>query len=395
MSEKIHLWPEEIVTSSDSISISAIIEMPGGKRQNLWYRLPAVYRDAVTISCDPFVLGIIFRVMKNPVDLYVHGQVSPMLLRNLVEFMDAWKAWRPTKYNRVEISVNAESKQPSLRTDLTIMGFSGGCDSTFTAWRHRSGHAGRQQANLVAGVLVHGFDIPLEEPDVFARAAEKARLTLSSIGMELIPIATNFRAMGGNWEDAHGAGLASCLMLLQERYSAGLIACGYKYSDLPIPPYGTNPITDWMMSSDSFRIITDGAAYTKIEKIKLISEWPEALKYLRVCWSGEHKDRNCCRCQKCVVAMLSFRLVGLPLPESFEHDISDKEIMRLRYHDQAQIRSMRILAERARNAKIHASWVRALELSVWNNRIRLALMQRIPFRNLARRIYRFFLPPLQ
>jgi hypothetical protein len=393
MPEKIHLWPEEIVADADAVTVAAVIESPGGARQRLWYRLPAAHRAAITGSCDPFLLGIIFRVMKDPLDLHIHGQVSPTLLRNLVEFMEAWKAWRPGKYHRIEISADEEREQTGLGTGPVIMGFSGGCDSTFTAWRHRSGHAGRQQADVVAGVMVHGFDIPLDQPDVFDRAAQKARLTLASVGMELIPVATNFREMGGNWDDAHGAGVASCLMLLQGRYSAGLIACGYKYSDIPIPPYGTNPITDWMLSGGTFRIVTDGAAYTKIEKIKLFNEWPEATKYLRVCWSGEYKDRNCCRCQKCVVAMLSFRLLGLPLPESFERDISDQEIMRLRYHDQGQIRSMRILAWRARKAKVRASWVRALEFSVWNNRLRLALMERLPLRSLARRVYRLFLPP--
>jgi hypothetical protein len=391
---KMHLWPEEVVRDRDDLTLAAAIESPGGMRKRLWYRLPAAHREALTGSCDPFLLGFIFHVMKSPIDLHVHGQVSPILLRNLVEFMEAWKAWRPEKYHCIEISADEEREQPNLGTGPVIMGFSGGCDSTFTAWRHRSGHAGRQLADVIAGVMVHGFDIPLDQPDVFDRAAQKARLTLSSVGMELIPVATNFRSLGCNWEDAHGAGLASCLMLLQGRYSAGLIAGGSKYDDISIPPYGTNPITDWMMSSGSFRIVTDGAAYTKIEKIKLFNQWPQALENLRVCWSGEPKDRNCCRCQKCVVAMLSFRLLDLPLPESFERDISDKEIMRLRYHDQGELRSMRLLASRARKAKVHASWVRALEFSVWNNRLRLALMQRLPLRNLVRRIYRSFLPPL-
>lgn len=392
---KIHLWLETVTQDSDILTLGTILESSDGARQRLWYRLPAAHREALTGSCDPFVLGTIFHLMKSPVSLHVHGQVSPTLLRNLAEFMEAWKAWKPAKYHCIEILADEEREQPGSGTDRAIMGFSGGCDSTFTAWRHRSGHAGRQQANLAAGVMVHGFDIPLEESGAFSRAAEKARLTLVSIGMELIPMATNLRSLRGNWEDGHGAALASCLMLLQGGYAAGLIACGYKYSDIPIPPFGTNPITDWMMSSGSFRIITDGAAYTKIEKIQLFNQWPQALKYLRVCWIGEHKDGNCCRCQKCVVAMLSFRLLGLPLPESFELDISNHEIMRLRYTDQAQIRSMKLLAARARKAKIHASWVRALEVSVWINRLRLMFMQRVPFRNLVRRIYRSFFPPFQ
>jgi hypothetical protein len=392
MTEKIHLWPEEIIASGDSITIGAILERLGGKRQHLWYRLPIAYREAVTKSCDPFVLGLLFTIMKSPVDLHVHGEVSPSLLRNLVEFQDAWACWRPAKYHRIEISADVEREQPRAKTNQAIMGFSGGGDSTYTVWRHRTGRAGRQQHNLVAGVMLHGFDIPLEEAEVFARAAENARIMLASLGMELIPIATNFREIGGTWEDAFAAGLASCLALLQGRYNTGLIASGNDYSTL-IFPWGSNPLTDGLMSSDSFQVIHDGASLDKMAKIKQFSVWPEALKYLRVCFNG-HYARNCCRCAKCMKIILLFRILGMGLPECFERDISDGDILRLRWK-MAEIKSMEYLVKQARDASISASWVRALQFSMMINRLRLSAMQVAPLRKVMRRVYRFFLPPFQ
>jgi hypothetical protein len=102
-------------------------------------------------------------------------------------------------------------------------GFFGGADSAFTAWRHRRGQPGRQGRDLQAGVLVHGFDIPLGQEGVFARAAGRAREMLASLGMDLIPVATNFREQGGRWEHTYGTGLVSCLMLLQGRFREGLV----------------------------------------------------------------------------------------------------------------------------------------------------------------------------
>lgn len=392
MNEKIHIWPEEIVSSGDSITISAIIENPGGKHQHLWYRLPAAYREAVTKSCDPFVLGMLFSIMKTSADVLVHGQVSPSLLRNLVEFQDTWELWDPAKYRRIEISADVEREDARIETDEAIMGFSGGADSAYTAWRHRTGQAGRHQRNLVAGVMVHGFDIPLAEADVFAGAVKRARLMSASIGMELIPIATNFREMGGTWEDAFGAGLASSLMLLQGRYNTGLIAGAYDYAHL-VFPCGSNPITDGMMSSDSFQIIHDGAALDKLEKLRQIQKWPEALKYLRVCYLGRYAG-NCCRCFKCVKTMMMFRMIRQGLPECFERDISDAEILRLRVLSLGDIQFGEKFVEQAKNASIKASWLRAFQFSILINRLRLSAKQVASTRKLGRGLYRFFFPPL-
>src|SRR5271157_768689 len=392
MPDKTHLWPEEASRENDDLTLSAILERPDGTRRRLWYRLPMKFQEAVTKSCDPFVLGFIFTVMRTPSDLIVHGQVSPSLLRNLIEFQNAWTAWKPTKYHRIDISADLEREQPQANTDETIMSFSGGGDSSYTAWRHRTGHAGRQQRNLVAGVMLHGFDIPLEEAEAFAGAAKNARLMLASLGMELIPITTNFREIGGTWEDAHGAGLASALMLLQGRYNTGLIASSYDYSAL-ILPWGSNPLTDGMMSSDSFQIIHDGAALDKMAKIKQFSQWPDALKYLRVCMDGR-SAHNCCRCRKCVWTIMIFRMLGLGLPECFEHDVSIHEILRLRFDEPGQTIFMNELISHAKEASQSGSWLWAVQLSLAINRLRQSAKQITPLGRALRDIYRLFLPPL-
>jgi hypothetical protein len=240
--------------------------------------------------------------------------------------------------------------------------------------------------------MLHGFDIPLEETQAFAGASGNARLMLTSLGMELILIATNFREMGGTWEDAHGAGLASGLMLLQGRYNTGLIAGSYDYSAL-VFPWGSNPLTDGMLSSDSFQVIHDGAALSKLEKINQIQEWPEALKYLRVCYVGRYAG-NCCHCFKCAKVMMIFRMLGLDLPECFERDISDGEILRLRFPNQSDIHSAEKFVEQVKAASIHSSWLRALQYSILINRLGLLARQAAPLRQAMRRIYRLFFPPL-
>ncbi len=161
-----------------------------------------------------------------------------------------------------------------------------------------------------------------------------------------------------------------------------------------ILPYGSNPVTDWMLSSDSFHIVHDGAAYHKIEKVRQIVQWPEAMQYLRVCWEGAHKDRNCCRCQKCVWTLLTLRAIGHGLPACFPHEISDGEIRRLKYHDVASLNSTRRFIAWLKAEGISAPWVRALQVSVLANQLRFAAMGVVPQQGLLRRLARlWFVPP--
>jgi hypothetical protein len=391
LTDKNILWPEEPFEEDDQVTLAATLERPDGTRLRLWYRLPVAYRQALTSSCDPFVLGFLFTIMKWPEDLYVRGQVSPSLLRNLAVLQEAWAVWRPSKYHAVGIYADVERESTRAGTNEAIMGFSGGGDSAYTAWHHRTGHAGRQQRDIVAGVMIHGYDIPLEAPEVFAQAEENNRIMLASLSMDLIPIATNFRTIGGTWEDSYGSGLASSLALLQGRYNTGVIAAGYDYTSL-VFPHGSTPFTDPLLSSDSFQFVHDGAALNKLDKLRQISTWPEAMQHLRVCLDG-HSTRNCCRCIKCMKMVLLFRILGLGLPGCFDRDFSDADILRMRVSDLPTIRVLETIARQAQEASITDSWVRAFQWSMKFNRLRLAFSQFGLISDLLRPIYRFFLPP--
>jgi hypothetical protein len=362
------LWLEEWVERDGMITIGATLEQTGETAQRLWYRLPARFRPAITRSANPFVAGFLFRAMQLGGKLAVHGEVSPSLLRNIEELGAAWLLWRPNTYHRVEITADNEKEANEAEGEITAMMFSGGADSSFTAWRHRNELAGRQQRNLQAGIMVHGFDIPLDRQEEFNGAAESAGQMLASLQMEMVPLATNFREIEGNWEDSHGAGLASCLMLLQGRYQSGLIASGYAYSHLVLP-YGSNPLTDRMFSSDTFEIVHDGAGFNRLEKTRCIIQWPEVLDHLRVCYEGKDLSGNCCRCQKCIGSLLYFRIFGLKKLACFPDNITNFQILFLRYRDMAQIKSMSRILTIGQEMNLKASWLIVLRVSVWMNLI--------------------------
>lgn len=362
-----HLWIDHRDQSEGMIVSTATLEI-GKERFRIWYNVPVQYRALLTKGCDHFVVGSIFTVMRKSLDLRVHGQVSPSLLCNLEEFQAAWACWRPRKYRKVEITGDIEREQRRIHQESkAVSAFSGGVDSSFTAFRYRKTQSGRVRHNLQAGLMVHGFDIPLNQGDVFSAAAKKSAELLGSLGMELITMATNLRELGENWVDACGAAVASCLMMLRGGFTGGVIPSTEPYQALVLP-WGSNPVTDCLLSSDSFAIIHHGAGSTRNEKIREIGAWPEALRLLRVCWEGEQKDRNCGRCEKCIRTILNFRVSGFDLPACFERDVTDSQIYGMSGLNPVQIAEFDQIASAAKAASLSDPWVTALVKCLQRNK---------------------------
>jgi len=324
---KFHIWPEEPRREDGLLIVSATIETPRSEKRTLWYSIPESFADCLPPNSDPFVVGAIYLMMNAGVAVRVHGKVSPSLLRNLIEYQAAWAMWLPDRLRSIEIRADIEEESKSTTPkDEAILSFSGGVDACFVAYRHLRENPCGLLHRPTKAIMVHGFDIPLDEPEVFAGALERSEIMTSSLGLELIPIATNFRSLVEDWSHSFGSALASCMMLFSGRFKAGLLAQGFTYDEICLLHEGSNALTDPMLSSDFFSIVPDGAAFTRAEKIWMMRNWNEFLENLRVCWAGPKKDRNCCACEKCIRNILTFRALGLGLPRSFDHDVDDWQI---------------------------------------------------------------------
>ena len=276
------ITPLPWIRKDGALILQAELKSEAGNSQTLWYRFSETLEDRVTHSADPFVTAALFHIMKTGEPVWVEGTVSPSLLRNLDRYMAAWHHWFPDRYQRVEIRASIEAEPPAPKTKGVIMGFSGGMDSTFTAWNHAQKQVGRQQVPLAAAVFVLGFDIPLEDEYTYYRNAfERSRIVTDSIGVELLSVATNFRALDDWWEFAYASALTSVQKLFQVHYSGGMLASGssqYHINTAQIR-FGSNPFIDGWLGSDAFPIFHDGADKTRLDKVNAVSQWPEALQH--------------------------------------------------------------------------------------------------------------------
>jgi thioesterase domain-containing protein len=362
------LNPVQVVAGR--VRASATLITPRLGEVDVWIEVPERDEPSLPASADAFVLGTLQRIMAEAElnglrRLRVRGTVSPSLLDNLEHLQLIWERWgtmpraEAVRYRRVDIEADdVAEKGPPSEPSAAVAAFSGGVDSAFTVYRHVTRRAGRGNRDVRAAALIHGMEIPLHEAGSFRGAADRAHRMLEDLGLELVEIATNLRHLSLAWEDEFGLLVGAVLTLMSGRFGSGLIASSSPYEQLIIP-CGSTPLTDPLMSSATFRIVHDGAEYDRIDKARLLGEWDAARQFLRFCWEGRDKSRNCGHCRKCISTLLCFRVAGVEL-NCFDVPVRDEDVHQvIRGMDLAGTGSVypRLLLERAQQLSLEDDWV--------------------------------------
>lgn len=284
--------------------------------KELWFSYPADLPMPEDDDCDAYLLAALLPAMQSKADIVVRGSVSKELLTNLIELQYVWHKWLPEEFCIVDIEVD-NVRNDEVKTKGAVVAFSGGADAQFTAYRHAKEAAGYATQDIKAGIFIQGLDIPLTDTQGFSGAAKLATVVLDDLDIDLKIARTNIRELWPiNWEYYFAAAIASVLSGFSRYAGRGLIGSSEPYDSL-LAPWGSHPMTDPLLSSGSFKVIHDGAGFSRSEKIKFISEWDLGVENLRVCWAGGNHDRNCGHCEKCVRTRLNFILSGVDNPKCF------------------------------------------------------------------------------
>jgi hypothetical protein len=229
--------------------------------------------------------------------LSIRGAISSSLERNLQSIQNIYRSWLP---NAKEVAVNVTTISSEKSSNGSSVFFSGGVDSFYSLLKHRE-----SINNLV---LVQGFDIPLGNKSFFEQVRSVAEEVAALFEKRLITVKTNLRTVSHacSWGIQNGAALATVAHAIQPNHSTVYIGSSYPYKDLHI--WGSHPLLDPLWSSASVQIVHDGAETDRVGKLKLICQYPEVIKYLRVCWQNTGLY-NCGTCEKCLRTMIG--LLGL------------------------------------------------------------------------------------
>jgi hypothetical protein len=82
--------------------------------------------------------------------------------------------------------------------------------------------------------------------------------------------------------------------------------------DIPhLHPCGSHPLLDPEYSSYGMRIRHRDYEMSRLEKIKIVSQWDIAFQNFRVCLANVPDRLNCGKCEKCVRTMTELTALGL------------------------------------------------------------------------------------
>lgn len=256
------------------------------------------------------LVGFMPYAMRKGMDIFVEGAVDVDLLEALEEAQDAWSLWHPTRFKAVSISAEETRAQKLPETRSAVIAFSGGLDASYALHAHKKQIIGRRSLDVKAAALVHGFDLPLDREDWFLEARKKASAITTSYDVPLVTVRTNWRSIGAPWEQSFIFAISSVIHQFKGVFGHGIIAADETY-DGEILGWGSNSITNQLMSGPSFPLHFTGAGKWRTEKARSVGPEKAVIENLRVCWERPDSLGNCGKCEKCLRTKLNFQAVGV------------------------------------------------------------------------------------
>jgi hypothetical protein len=364
--ETLHIHPR-VIDSGDAVRYEFDLAYSGGSRaETVFYEVSGETAPPPPDNFDGILCATVLHAMGQRRKIRLHGPATSELLRNLNEFQLAWRRWRPDVYQTVEIEADSVII-PRPRDERSLSAFSGGVDSTFTLLRNNpQGPIPRYAVDTL--VLVHGFDVALANSDALQELVDRTEPVRALAKARLLIVRTNSKELGlQSWTDSCGAQLAACLHLFSADFSHALIGGSDAYDELWLP-WGTNPITDHLLSGGRMAIVHDGAAFCRTEKVAFLADVPAALRSLKVCWEGKDQGRNCGVCEKCVRTQINFLAVGRADAPCFDRFVDPRRIRDLPIVSELALAELRSIVQYGERHRIDEAWFHALRRRVQKGR---------------------------
>ncbi len=291
----------------------------------LEFHVPAVDGSTPhTEDAAAFLAATLLPAMLDGEDLRVDAPVSARTLSGSDEVVTAFTRWDHRL--RPPTITTAGPVEPRPPASATGCCFSRGADSMVSAVVERA-----PAETLTHLIHVVGLE-PVHSPATQAEEIRLARHVGDLVGLPVVVPRTNVRRLTDgrcDWADAHGATLASLALATDGLFGRVVVPSTQAVDE--IVPFGSSPILEPHLSSESVTVVHDSVSLDRVGKVVLLArDRPDLLPHLKVCWAEDRPD-NCGRCGKCLLTMCALQAAdALHLATGFPDRIPLEEIRRLR-----------------------------------------------------------------
>jgi hypothetical protein len=310
------------------ITLSADIAFRGKAVQRAYLKIDKKYSSLITLDASPFLAAILLPCMKTGENIYIDGSVSSKLLENTHSIMNLIKKWN---IGLSRIKIRSKKATPDKGKQKFVGSFfTAGVDSFYTYLKQK-----KTKDKITHIILVHGFDIPLENKTFFKEVKKTVEKVAKEEKVQPVIIETNIGQIVEQrlvWEFSHGGALASVAMFLRGDLREISISTAVRNNELF--PYGSHPHLDKLWSTETLTVQSIGGEYNRLEKIiNVVGKSPLALSYLRVCTQNIKGKYNCSRCHKCLVTMIYLYSTGVLKNSKTFEPVLDLNLVRHMYYD--------------------------------------------------------------
>lgn len=327
-------------TSNNRARVSAQVTWEDNAQAplELFFETESRFADGLGSDLNAFlVAALVPALWAGEKRIHVAGKICPQLLENLENAIALLLHWHHDFRPPIRIETGGSAAAQTSAPRHAGVFLSGGLDSLFTLRDNRLRYPPEHPLSIRYGILVHGFDMGYKPGQDDLAVFDHAREALLSIeeesGIELVPLLTNLRQLNNDidfWAyKFHGAGLGAAAHAL-----SGMLDHAYIGSSETgfgsISPWGSHPLLDPLYSSYAVQTIHHGMRYSRLDKTRVVGNWPAGLNSLRVCLKNIPGKLNCGLCEKCIRTRLMLLVTG-KLGECQAFDAGDVTIEQMRH----------------------------------------------------------------
>ena len=310
-----------LIQDEESITAKALVSFEDCSQpdKEVFIKTSKAYAKYFDINPHSFLVGCLLPAIHfGEKRLVMDQEICPFLKEGLETAMHILSDWTKGKYHPLKIEAPVMSEIRQVKTPVAGMFMSGGMDSLAALRLNRLHYPRKHPGYVKDGFFLHGFDIGgvVERGmkyHVFDRAMESISKITDDAELSLIPVYTNIRHLCDERELWLNYFFGSVLAAISHSFSKrmNLVFIGSSYDIPNLHPCGSHPLLDPEYSSLDLRIRHRDYHLSRIEKIKIVSQWDIAFQNFRVCLANVPDRLNCGKCEKCVRTMTELTALGL------------------------------------------------------------------------------------
>jgi hypothetical protein len=297
----------KIKTEKEWLIISSLIEFKTRPDMNdtLEYQIPIRYKKYISKNLDQFLVGLMMIAMHLNEDIIIKGSISPKLINNLYQYQNYFYYYVSNLYKKVKIiPEEIKIEKPLLR--INTISFSGGVDSYYSLFNNLNNEDLLEQYKI--SHLLFSDSRNSNNRDF---RLKKINEISKKINMKCIIINTNIRDFYKKTNLPkhlyHPLVFIGSMLNLSRMIKIHYFPSTFTYLGRTI--WGTNVITDHLLSNDNTEIIHENPNINRSNKTKKLIQYKETYDDLYVCNNEEFQ--NCCSCYKCLRTMITQKVFNI------------------------------------------------------------------------------------